>query len=77
MPARLAARAGAGDISGRIVPGRAGGEVVVQRRTATGWSDVEAALLDTGGFYRVTVRASGLYRVRSGTVAGPAVRVAR
>jgi stage II sporulation protein D len=76
MPARLAARRSAGVVTGRIVPGRAGDEVVVQRRIGSAWVDAEGALLRAGGHFRVEVAAPGLYRVRSGgSAAGPAVRV--
>jgi stage II sporulation protein D len=63
------------DVSGTIAPARAGGRVIVQRRTGGRWKRVARGRLGRSGAYRVPVEAAGLYRVVSAGDAGPAVRV--
>ena len=63
-----------GVIAGSIDPGRRGGKVVVQRRSAAGFWQVEARTkLRRGGRYSVAVARPGVYRVVSGGVAGLSV----
>ena len=68
-------RAMARDVSGAIVPSRAGARVTVQRRIGARWKRVAVGRLGRSGAYRVPVEAAGLYRVVSAGDAGPAVRV--
>jgi stage II sporulation protein D len=49
--------------------------LAVERRSGRGWRRVGSARTRRGGRYRVRVPRPGTYRVRAGTVAGPAVRV--
>ena len=47
-----------------------------QPRAADGrWVTVSSAILKRGGRFRVALTQTGLYRVRSGDAASPAVRV--
>jgi hypothetical protein len=49
--------------------------LALERRSGRGWRRVGSARTGRGGRYRVRVPGPGTYRVRAGTVAGPAVRV--
>jgi hypothetical protein len=49
--------------------------LLVQRKTAAGWRTVARVRTHRHGRYRATVGAPGTYRVKGGSVAGPAVRV--
>ena len=68
-------RALAQDIVGSVSPGRAGDAVVVQRRTHGEWKRVAEGRLRRSGKYRIALADGGLYRVVTGDVAGPVVRV--
>jgi hypothetical protein len=46
----------------------------VERRVSGGWRTVKVIRTTSSGAYRVPVRRAGIYRVRAGDVAGPAVR---
>jgi stage II sporulation protein D len=65
----------AGTISGRVTPAAAGSAIAVERREATGWVMQFQVAAAAGGRYRAVVRRPGLYRIRHGGAAGPAVRV--
>ncbi|MFN2616568.1 MAG: SpoIID/LytB domain-containing protein [Thermoleophilaceae bacterium] len=56
-------------------PAPSGRRLVVERRRGGHWRRVRAVRTSRGGRYRATIRVRGLYRVRAGGVAGPAVRV--
>jgi hypothetical protein len=47
----------------------------VQRKTRSGWRTVAHVGTHRHGRYRVALGAPGLFRVKGGSVAGPAVRV--
>jgi stage II sporulation protein D len=64
-----------GGLRGRIVPGRRGRALTIERRGASGWVAVGTTQLRRGGRYRASVLAAGTYRVRLGSVAGPGVNV--
>jgi stage II sporulation protein D len=49
--------------------------VAVERRGRRGWARVDTVRVSRRGAYRMQVSAGGVYRVRVGSVAGPAVRV--
>ncbi len=76
-----AAVAGAGlrarmhEIVGSIVPGQAGDEVIVERRTRTSWEQVAEGRLKRSGRFRIALEDKGVYRVFSRGDAGPTVRV--
>jgi stage II sporulation protein D len=71
-----AARAGAGAVlRGSVFPARAGSEVRVEWGVGRSWQVVATTLTGRGGAYRVAVGAPGRYRVVSGGVTGPVVRV--
>jgi stage II sporulation protein D len=77
-PAARAAAADAGGVlAGRVMPYRRGAEVQVQRRVGHAWREAAVTLVGRGGIYRTTVPGPGVYRVVSGGVLGPAVRVGR
>jgi stage II sporulation protein D len=50
-------------------------KLVVERRTGAGWRKVTKVRTTKSGRYRVDIGRAGVYRVRAGRVAGPAVRV--
>jgi stage II sporulation protein D len=56
-------------------PAPAGRRVVVERRIGRRWKHVALARTSRSGSYHVKLRSLGLYRVRAGDVAGPAIRV--
>jgi stage II sporulation protein D len=60
-------------LEGTFEPRPRGGAVVVERRTRRGWRRVGRARVGADGSFRAEVRAPGVYRVRDGAVAGPAV----
>jgi stage II sporulation protein D len=64
-------------ISGEFYPAPRGRRLVLERRSGRGW--LVAGRLRTGrrGRYSSRVRRPGVYRVRFGSVAGPAVRIRR
>src|SRR4051794_20835218 len=64
-----------GALRGRIVPAVRGEPLAVERLGAGGWVQAGVARVGRGGRYRFRVPAAGTYRVRSGDVTGPAVRV--
>jgi stage II sporulation protein D len=62
-------------IAGRLLPGRRGQRISVERRTGDAWRRVGSVRLRSGGAYRVGVTEPGRYRVRAGSVAGPVVSI--
>jgi SpoIID/LytB domain protein len=64
-----------GGLRGRIVPAVRGEAITIERLGPSGWVASRTAHVGGGGRYRATVAAAGIYRVRSGDVTGPAVRV--
>jgi stage II sporulation protein D len=62
-------------ISGVFDPAPRGRRLVVERRTGKRWRGVKLARVGKRNRYRVAVGRPGVYRVRSGAVAGPRVRV--
>jgi stage II sporulation protein D len=62
------------DVYGRFAPRPRGGRLAVERRTPSGgWRRVGSATADRRGDYVAIVEGRGIYRVRAGSVAGPAV----
>jgi stage II sporulation protein D len=64
-----------GGLRGRIVPAVRGEAITIERLGPTGWVASGVTHIGRGGRYSARVAAAGLYRVRSGDVTGPAVRV--
>ena len=62
-------------ITGRLDPAPRGGRLALERRHAGRWRRVRVTLTSADGRFRTSVGTRGVYRVRAGTVAGPAVRV--
>jgi hypothetical protein len=49
--------------------------LIVERRAGQGWQRVGKVRTTKAGRYRMDIGRAGAYRVRSGRVAGPTVRV--
>jgi SpoIID/LytB domain protein len=62
-------------LTGVIDPRPGSRLIVVEHRVGRGWRRVRRARTTRSGAYRVTVRSAGLYRVRAGSDAGPAIQV--
>jgi stage II sporulation protein D len=62
-------------VVGRYAPAPRGRRVAVERRDGRRWHRVAIVRTSRRGSYRVGVRRPGTYRVRSGSVSGPAVRI--
>jgi hypothetical protein len=62
-------------LAGEFQPAPRGRRLAVQRRTASGWRTVGHVRTHRGGRYRATLARPGIFRVKGGSVAGPAVRV--
>jgi stage II sporulation protein D len=62
-------------ISGSFDPAPRGRRLAVERRSAGGWKRVRSVRTGRHGAYRAMLDRPGTYRVRAGSVAGPAVRV--
>jgi stage II sporulation protein D len=56
-------------------PAPSGRRLVLERRVGGRWKRVAVVRTSRSGRYRVALRSRGLYRVRSSTDAGPAVRI--
>ena len=65
------------EIAGVFDPAPRAQRVQVERRRAGRWERVGQVPTSRGGRYHATLPAPGVYRVRSGAVAGPAVRAGR
>jgi stage II sporulation protein D len=70
-----AARAAFPTLAGSFRPAPRSGRVLAERRRGRGWERVGAVELGRSGSFRTTVAVDGRYRVRSGGVVGPTVRV--
>jgi stage II sporulation protein D len=62
-------------IHGSLDPVPKGDLLIVERRVDGRWKKIRRVRMGSGGSYRAEVRRPGVYRVRSGVIAGPAVRV--
>jgi hypothetical protein len=62
-------------IFGSFAPAPRNRRLVLERRTPGRWRRVATIRTTAHGRYHVAVSRPGAYRVRAGTVAGPAVRV--
>jgi protocatechuate 3,4-dioxygenase beta subunit len=62
-------------LAGRFSPAPRDRELVVERRADHSWKGVTRTSTAESGAYRVSLPRPGVYRVRAGRVAGPAVRV--
>jgi stage II sporulation protein D len=62
-------------LEGAFVPAPRGRRIRVELRVGKRWKRVGTVRTSPRGSYRVDVRRAGLYRVRAGSVAGPATRV--
>ena len=62
-------------LAGVFSPAPRSRALVLERRVGTRWVAVRRVRTAASGRYRVTISRAGSYRVRSGAVAGPTVRV--
>ncbi|MEK6227796.1 MAG: SpoIID/LytB domain-containing protein [Actinomycetota bacterium] len=62
-------------IKGAVSPAPRSRRLVVQRRTRKGWRPAGRVRTDRRGRFSTAVSKAGVYRVKSGPVAGPAIRV--
>jgi hypothetical protein len=74
-PASWGARLSADAFAGEFSPAPRSHRLVVERRVGGHWAFVRRVRTTAAGRYRVSIERAGLYRVRSGSVAGPSVRV--
>ena len=74
-PASYGARLTAPLLAGTFRPAPRGRTLVVERRAGRRWHAVKEVRVGPGGRYRSAVDRGGVYRVRAGTIAGPAVRM--
>ena len=65
------------ELAGSFAPAPRARALIVERRFAGRWRRVSSIATTRTGRYRTTLGVSGIYRVRAGSVAGPAVRVRR
>jgi len=63
------------ELAGAFTPAPRSKRLTVERREGASWRQVGTVGVSSGGRYRATVHRRGSYRVRSGSVAGPVVRV--
>ena len=63
------------EIAGVFAPAPRSKQVLVERLGDDGWQRVSRIRTSRNGRYRTTVGVDGVYRVRAGSVAGPAARV--
>jgi len=70
-----AARSAFPSVAGAFAPAPKSRKLVVEKRSGADWRRVSAVAVSRTGRYSTTVAAPGSYRVRSGSVAGPPVRV--
>jgi stage II sporulation protein D len=63
------------EIAGKFDPAPRRRRLVVERRHGDRWARVTQVRTTLHGRYRAAVGGAGIYRVRSGGVAGPAVRI--
>jgi stage II sporulation protein D len=62
-------------LAGSFTPAPSSRRLVLERLSHAHWARVTTVRTTRGGGYAVNVRVRGVYRVRAGSVAGPAVRV--
>ena len=62
------------ELAGTFDPAPRGRRLLVERRERGKWTRVTRVHTTKRGRYRTTLSTAGVYRVRAGTVAGPAVR---
>jgi stage II sporulation protein D len=74
-PSSYGARVTSPLLAGTFQPAPHGRALTVERRVASGWRSAKTVRVEASGRYRSTVGRAGVYRVRAGTVAGPAVRM--
>jgi hypothetical protein len=74
-PAAWGARLEHPELAGSFSPAPRRRALELQRRAGDRWRTLRLVQTTASGRYRVEIGRAGLYRVRSGTVAGPAVRV--
>ncbi len=63
------------ELAGRFDPAPKGRALTVERRVKGTWKRVSQLSTTRAGRYATTLSSPGAYRVRAGTVAGPAVRI--
>lgn len=63
------------EIAGTFDPAPKARRLLLERREAGRWTRVSKVATSARGRYRSTLSTAGVYRVRAGTVAGPAVRI--
>jgi stage II sporulation protein D len=74
-PASWGVRLSADALAGEFSPAPHSRLLVLERRAGARWVVVRRVRTTASGRYRVSIARAGSYRVRSGGVAGPAVRV--
>ena len=74
-PASWGARLSADALAGDFSPAPRRHVLAVERRIGGHWRAVRRIRTTASGRYRVSIERAGSYRVRSGSVAGPSVRV--
>jgi stage II sporulation protein D len=74
-PASWGVRLSADALAGEFSPAPRSHRLVLERRAGGQWVSVRRIHTMASGRYRVSISRPGSYRVRSGAVAGPAVRV--
>jgi len=62
-------------LTGRFAPAPRGRLLVIERKAGERWKPVRKTRTTKAGRYRVKLARTGVYRVRNGSVAGPAVRL--
>jgi SpoIID/LytB domain protein len=62
-------------LAGAFDPAPRGRRLAVERRSGHHWKRVATVRTSRRGSYRAVLRSAGVYRVRAGSIAGPAVRL--
>ncbi len=63
------------ELTGRFDPAPRGKRLLVERRERGRWARVSRVHTSAKGRYRTSLSTAGVYRVRAGSVSGPAVRI--
>jgi stage II sporulation protein D len=74
-PASWGARLSPDALAGEFSPAPHSRVLLLERRAGARWVVVRRVRTSASGRYRVSIARAGSYRIRSGSVAGPAVRV--
>jgi hypothetical protein len=74
-PAAGAARRPIAALTGSVLPARRGARVAIERLAGGRWVGIGATRIGRGGRYHAPVTRKGVYRIRFGGAAGPAVRI--